>query len=122
MKRRYHYIGVAAVWAACGVTTIAHAAGDVAQGKIVYDRLCASCHGAGGAGDGPAGTALTPKPRNFKDAVAMKALTDDRIKQVTLKGGASVGLSPLMPPWEAALKPGEIDHLLVFIRSLSAGK
>ncbi|MCX7998904.1 MAG: c-type cytochrome [Leptospiraceae bacterium] len=37
----------------------------VAKGKEVYEANCASCHGPNGAGDGPAGAALNPKPRNF---------------------------------------------------------
>jgi len=37
----------------------------VAHGKELYALNCASCHGAGGAGDGAAAAALNPKPRNF---------------------------------------------------------
>jgi len=37
----------------------------VAQGKKIFETTCALCHGAGGLGDGPAGAALNPKPRNF---------------------------------------------------------
>jgi mono/diheme cytochrome c family protein len=37
----------------------------IAQGKSLFGVNCASCHGTAGAGDGPAATALNPKPRNF---------------------------------------------------------
>lgn len=37
----------------------------VQAGKVVYDQHCAACHGAQGAGDGPAAVWLFPKPRNF---------------------------------------------------------
>jgi mono/diheme cytochrome c family protein len=39
--------------------------GMVAHGAKVYATNCAICHGATGAGDGAAGTALIPKPRNL---------------------------------------------------------
>jgi len=35
------------------------------QGKALYAQECASCHGPGGKGDGPAGVGLTPRPRDF---------------------------------------------------------
>lgn len=39
---------------------------DVAtHGAAVYKINCAVCHGATGAGDGPAGAALVPPPRNL---------------------------------------------------------
>jgi mono/diheme cytochrome c family protein len=37
----------------------------VAKGKELYAVQCVSCHGAAGAGDGPAAAALNPRPRNF---------------------------------------------------------
>jgi mono/diheme cytochrome c family protein len=37
----------------------------LARGKAVYLQTCASCHGANGAGDGPAGQGLAVKPRQF---------------------------------------------------------
>lgn len=37
----------------------------IARGKQTFSTVCASCHGAEGKGDGIAGAALNPKPRNF---------------------------------------------------------
>lgn len=38
---------------------------QVALGKTLYEVNCASCHGAGGYGDGDKGANLNPPPRNF---------------------------------------------------------
>lgn len=35
------------------------------KGGQLFATACASCHGTQGKGDGPAGVALNPKPRNF---------------------------------------------------------
>jgi len=37
----------------------------VEKGKQLFQNACASCHGVEGNGDGAAGVALNPKPRNF---------------------------------------------------------
>jgi mono/diheme cytochrome c family protein len=37
----------------------------ISKGKETFTTVCASCHGEDGSGDGPASTALNPKPRNF---------------------------------------------------------
>lgn len=37
----------------------------IAHGAAVYKTNCAICHGDKGAGDGPAGMGLVPKPRNL---------------------------------------------------------
>jgi cytochrome c oxidase cbb3-type subunit I/II len=39
------------------------------QGKSVYTRRCAGCHGDEGDGRGPAAVFLTTKPRVFKDGI-----------------------------------------------------
>jgi mono/diheme cytochrome c family protein len=37
----------------------------IGKGKELYKTTCASCHGEGGAGAGPASIGLNPAPRNF---------------------------------------------------------
>lgn len=44
----------------------------MARGKALYAQTCATCHGVDGKGDGPGGTGLTPKPRNFTVKAAWK--------------------------------------------------
>lgn len=39
----------------------------IAKGKEIFSTNCVSCHGAEGKGDGAAGVALNPKPRNFHE-------------------------------------------------------
>lgn len=42
------------------------------KGKQLFTTTCSSCHGNEGKGDGPAGTALNPKPRNFSQVDGWK--------------------------------------------------
>jgi DMSO reductase family type II enzyme heme b subunit len=41
---------------------------DVDNGRIIYDKWCAECHGAEGRGDGPAAEYMLPRPRDFVQA------------------------------------------------------
>jgi mono/diheme cytochrome c family protein len=63
----------------------------------IFSGRCFACHGAEGEGNGPASAGLTPPPRNFKDKVWQKAVTDDHIEKIIQFGGAAVGKSPAMP-------------------------
>ncbi|AHX13163.1 iron permease [Dyella jiangningensis] len=40
---------------------------DLSRGATLYQAQCATCHGATGHGDGPAGLQLTPRPIDFTD-------------------------------------------------------
>ena len=100
-----------------GTAVFARAA-DVEQGKKLYGQFCASCHGQSGKGDGPAAAALNPKPRDHTDKEYMSKLSDDDLLKVIKNGGASVGKSPLMPPWGASLKDDQIKDVIAYVRTL----
>jgi mono/diheme cytochrome c family protein len=46
--------------------------GQLEKGNLLFAEHCASCHGAGGAGNGPAGVALQPPPRDLTSLAAWK--------------------------------------------------
>ena len=102
----------------------AQAAGDAAAGKTTFDTLCATCHGPQGKGDGPAGAALNPKPRDFsvgefkydtdKDG---KAGTDADLANIIKNGAGAYGGSPLMAPW-GHLSETDIQNVIAYVHSL----
>lgn len=67
-----HVTRILAAGAAVVLATAAGAAGTpkktpelVSKGKASYETNCAACHGASGKGDGEAGAAMDPKPRDL---------------------------------------------------------
>ena len=82
-----------------------------------YDVFCASCHGMNGDGKTPIGQSLKPPPRDFSDKKWQEERSDAHIKKVIKKGGAAVGLSPLMAPWENVLDDAKIEAIAKKIRS-----
>jgi mono/diheme cytochrome c family protein len=96
---------------------VAHAA-DAEQGKKLYGQFCSTCHGQSGKGDGPGAAALNPKPRDHTDKEYMSKMSDEEMMKVIKNGGASIGKSPLMPPWGASLKDDQIQDVIAYIRTL----
>ncbi|HSP96176.1 MAG TPA: c-type cytochrome [Candidatus Dormibacteraeota bacterium] len=92
------------------------------EAQDIFKNRCTMCHGASGKGDGPAGVALNPKPRNWTDAAWQKDTPDEAIEKVILGGGQSVGKSVLMPANpDLANKPEVVKALRQIVRSF-AGK
>jgi len=99
-------------------------AGDAAAGKTTVETLCVTCHGPAGKGDGPAGAALDPKPRDFsvgdfkydtdKDG---KPGTDADLANIVKNGAGAYGGSPLMAPW-GHLSDADIQNVVAYVRSL----
>ena len=70
-----------------------------------------------GAGDGFNAFNLDPHPRDLSDPAFQKAKTDGELKDAVRRGGAGVGLSPLMPPWGRTLSAAQVDEVILYIRS-----
>ena len=98
---------------------VASAAGDTAKGKAAFQQYCAGCHGPAGKGDGPAGAAINPKPKDLSDKALNRSLKDDYLVKLIKEGGPAVGKSPLMPKMGGTLKDGDIADIVAFIRSLT---
>lgn len=61
----------------------------VEKGKASFAINCVPCHGATGAGDGPAAAALNPKPRNFKVDPFKNGDTPDGVFKTVSEGIAT---------------------------------
>ena len=94
-------------------------AGMIARGEEIYKANCIACHGAGGKGDGPAAGALKPPPRDHTDRAYMDTLSDQDLRTIIVMGGAIKG-RPLMPS-HPQIRGAELDALVAYVRSLSAG-
>lgn len=92
---------------AFGISTVSFAAASkfakstpqlLEKGKSVYTTNCAICHGDKGDGNGAAGAAMNPKPRNFiKDTFKAGIKPDEVLASITkgLPGTAMAGYSYL---------------------------
>ncbi len=93
--------------------------GDAEKGAQLYATFCATCHGATGKGDGPAGKALNPPATDHTNHDYMATLSDEHLFTVISKGGAAVGKSPLMTPWGGVIDEQGIRNLIAHLRKLS---
>ena len=89
---------------------------EAVRGQSVYDLRCAPCHGTEGGGDGPAAVAITPKPRNFRDAAFWNGRTPEQLRLVVKQG--KVGT--LMPPFDGVLSDAEIADVVAYVQHFRA--
>jgi len=95
-------------------------AASIAAGGKSFAKFCVPCHGASGHGDGPAGAALKPRPRDFTAAKNLKSENDGELFEVIKFGGASEKLSPMMPAWGGTLNKTQIWQVVAYIRGFPA--
>ena len=80
------------------------------KSAATYKAKCATCHGADGRGDTPAGKST--KARSFADPEVVK-VSDDDLAGIIEKGKAK------MPAYGKSMKPDEIKNMVAYIRSLA---
>jgi len=91
-----------------------------AQGRLVYQKWCAGCHGDSGRGDGYAATRLWPRPRDFTRALYQVRTTatgelprDEDIRHVVDEGMPGTS----MPAWKATLSSDERAAVVRYVKS-----
>jgi mono/diheme cytochrome c family protein len=92
--------------------------GMVAHGATVYKSNCAVCHGDKGMGDGVAGQALVPPPRNFVEGKWTRG--GDSISLFKTIEGGSPGTS--MAAFKETIPAVDRWALVQFVRSVTKNK
>ena len=78
---------------------------------LLYAQRCLNCHGPGGRGDGPTAVQLPVGTPDFRETVQRKSNT--QIRRIIAEGRG------VMPAFDPALRPAEINDLLQMVRFLS---
>ncbi len=85
------------------------------KGAALFAQNCASCHGTAGAGDGPAGMALNPPPRNLTHSKEYKYGAGElgifRTGKYGIKGTGMAG-------WEGRMTDEQTWQVANYIRTL----
>lgn len=115
--RRYFVMqnGIDPAYAA-KVNPLQNSAGNLAEGKRLYEQNCAQCHGVTGRGDGAAGQLLNPPPANISASSKTYMTTDGYLYWAIAEGGVPLGTA--MPPFKGALTQDEIWKLIAYLRQL----
>lgn len=92
---------------------------NLAGGKKVFQTYCIACHGEKGKGDGPAGMAMKPRPRNFTDTAFISKEPKMKMYGVISEGGKKYGYSPMMAAWGRSIKPDQINDVLAYVLTFS---
>ncbi len=91
---------------------------ELRLGKEVFRVYCVGCHGESGAGDGFNAYNLDPHPRDLGDEAFQNSKSDADLADAIRRGGAGVGLTSLMPPWEHTIDDRHIRAVVLYVRSL----
>ncbi|SDS48401.1 high-affinity iron transporter [Pseudomonas asplenii] len=89
---------------------------DPARGAPLYAQQCSVCHGENGAGDGPAGSGMTPPPANLRDVARL-----DRLSLYGIYNTLTLGVEGTdMPSFADQLDERQRWDLATYIASFSA--
>ena len=103
----------AGLWLVGAAAPSAHAE----EARQTYDKLCVSCHGPAGKGDGPASKMLKPPPSDL--SATAKTASEADLTKIIKEGGKAVGRSPAMPAYGAKLDTDQVNGLVQLLKGFS---
>ncbi len=87
----------------------------IAKGKELFNNTCKSCHGDNGMGDGPAGSMLNPKPRNFHETTGwINGRNIDQMYKTVQEGIKGSGMSAY-----EYIPPADRFAIISYIRTMA---
>ena len=102
-------------WADTLKNPYAHNAAMSDSGRVIYQKICSVCHGAGGKGDGVAAAGLAVQPANHtSDMVQLKS--DGSLYYELTNGHAP------MPSYKTVLTDKQRWQVVTYIRTLKPKK
>ena len=93
---------------------------SIERGAEIYTAQCASCHGDGGMGDGPAAAGLDPEPAAIAHTSQM--LGDDYLYWRISEGGAMEPFNSTMIAWKNALDEDIRWDVINYVQALGSGQ
>lgn len=109
MKRTLYVLALVA-FCVFLIPTMVVADGDAKAGKLVFDKKCASCHGANGEGKPALAKALKVDIRDL-GSKEVQDKTDEQLKKDSVEGTGKMKAV-------TGLKDNEVADLIAFVRSL----
>lgn len=86
------------------------------QGRVLYGRYCASCHGATGQGDGPDAAIFSKRPRNLHEGFLERYGTEDLVRRV--RDGRQLELA--LDPQELRTQAKQVEEVVGYLKRLPA--
>jgi mono/diheme cytochrome c family protein len=93
---------------------------SLARGAELYAAQCASCHGDGGMGDGPAAAGLDPEPAAIAHSSQM--LGEDYLFWRISEGGAMEPFNSTMISWKGVLDEDARWDVINYVQALGSGQ
>jgi mono/diheme cytochrome c family protein len=95
----------------CQMWTDASLRPEEKKGRVIFQEMCAGCHGTAGRGDGY--VQFNPPPANLRSSTIQKK-TDQELRHTIREGHADTA----MGAWKYGLSEEEIQAVLMYIRTL----
>jgi mono/diheme cytochrome c family protein len=92
------------------------------RGRMLYGKHCASCHGNGGKGDGPAANFWREMPKDLSNPDRQRSHSDGDIYW-KITSGRRIGKDVIMPAFSREVPSAEDRwKIVLYVRTLNAEK